>query len=78
MFIPQGGGEHHRHHRCSGEPITLALMKMALRVLKRRIAYEVPSQDLRLDRTRMPALPISRFLLGDIRIRPEIVAPPAT
>lgn len=74
MFIPQGGGEHHRHHRCPGEGITLALMKMALKVFTLRIDYDVPSQDLRIDRTRMPALPVSRFLLRDVRIRPEVAA----
>lgn len=68
MFIPQGGGDHHRHHRCPGEPITLALMKVALRLLTSRIAYEVPPQDLRIDRTRLPALPMSRFRINVDRL----------
>lgn len=67
-FIPQGGGDPHRQHRCPGEPVTLALMKMALRVLTERIAYDVPKQNLDIDRRRLPALPASRFLLANVRL----------
>ena len=68
-LIPQGGGDHYRHHRCPGEWITLALMKVAVRILTERIGYELPDQDLRIDRKRLPALPMSRFIIKNIAMR---------
>lgn len=68
-FIPQGGGDYHRNHRCPGEGIAIALMKVAADVLSRRISYQVPAQDLRIDRTRLPALPRSRFLMCNVKDR---------
>lgn len=65
-LIPQGGGDHYRHHRCPGEWITLALMKVAVRTLMERIRYELPDQDFRIDRKRLPALPMSRFIMRDV------------
>jgi fatty-acid peroxygenase len=62
-FIPQGGGDPFRHHRCAGEGPTLALMEVALDFLLHRVRYEVPKQDLTLDLARMPALPPSGFQL---------------
>ena len=66
-FIPQGGGDHHQGHRCAGEWITIELMKVAVDFLARRIAYDVPDQDLRIDRARLPALPRSRFVIGNVQ-----------
>lgn len=66
-FIPQGGGDHHQGHRCAGEWITIELMKVAVDFLARRIAYDVPEQDLRIDRARLPALPRSRFVIGNVQ-----------
>jgi fatty-acid peroxygenase len=68
-FIPQGGGDPHIHHRCPGEPITLALMHVALEFLTRDIAYDLPPQDLSIDFTRLPALPTSHVILSNIRLR---------
>lgn len=68
-LVPQGGGDHHRHHRCPGEAITLALMKLAMRMLTTRLAYDVPRQNLEIDRTRMPALPADRFVLSGVQLR---------
>lgn len=65
-LIPQGGGDHYRHHRCPGEWITLALMKVAVRILTERIAYELPDQDIRIDRRRLPALPVSRLIIKNV------------
>jgi len=56
-LVPQGGGDPHLHHRCAGESLTVELVKLALGVLAARIRYDVPEQDLRIDRTRLPALP---------------------
>lgn len=66
-FVPQGGGSHHDGHRCPGEPITVALVQLALRLLTTAMRYEVPPQDLRVDLTSMPALPASGFIIGNIR-----------
>nr|WP_264185562.1 cytochrome P450 [Roseicella aerolata] len=66
-FIPQGGGDHHQGHRCPGEWITIELMKVAVDFLARRIAYDVPDQDLRIELSRLPALPRSRFVISNVR-----------
>lgn len=67
-FIPQGGGDHFLGHRCAGEWVTVELMKVAVDFLARRLAYDVPGQqDLRITRSRMPALPRSRFVIANVR-----------
>lgn len=73
-FTPQGAGDPASGHRCPGEPITLELMTRALRLLTREMAYEVPPQDLTVDLRRMPAGPVSGFVLG--RPRPCAVPGP--
>jgi fatty-acid peroxygenase len=65
-LMPQGGGEP-LGHRCPGEGVALALMRLALDFLVRRMSYAVPAQDLEIDRTRLPALPRSRFVISDVR-----------
>jgi len=65
-FIPQGGGVHHLNHRCPGEWITIELMKMVAILLAGRITYDVPAQDLRIDRSSLPALPRSRFVISNV------------
>jgi fatty-acid peroxygenase len=67
-FVPQGGGTYEHHHRCPGEGITVELMKQAVRWLLHEIQYEVPPQDLQIDRQRLPALPRSRFVMTNIRL----------
>ncbi|SFI22855.1 cytochrome P450 [Modicisalibacter xianhensis] len=66
-FIPQGGGEHAVNHRCPGEWFTIALIKEGVRQLTRHMTYEVPQQDLRIDWSRMPIIPESRFVIASIR-----------
>jgi fatty-acid peroxygenase len=66
-FVPQGGGDHYANHRCAGEWITIALMKAAVDVLVRRLRYDVPDQDLRVDYARLPALPKSRFVIRNVQ-----------
>jgi fatty-acid peroxygenase len=68
-FIPQGGGDHYRHHRCAGEWVTIELMKVALRLLTGSMEYEVPPQDLRIKLSRVPAIPESRFVINNVRRR---------
>lgn len=65
-FIPQGGGDHYANHRCAGEWVTIELMKVASDFLARRIEYDVPEQDLRIDASRLPALPRSRFVIRNV------------
>lgn len=66
-LVPQGGGDPNLGHRCAGEPITLRLVRQASRFLARDVEYEVPPQDLDIDRSRMPALPRSRVVLSGVR-----------
>lgn len=69
-FIPQGGGDHYRNHRCPGEWITIAIMKRATGLLTRAMRYDVPPQDLRIRRSKMPPLPNSRFIIRGVeRVR---------
>jgi fatty-acid peroxygenase len=66
-FIPQGGGDHYVDHRCPGETIAIELMKQAADCFTQRMTYVVPEQDLRIDWSRMPALPQSRFVIRNVR-----------
>lgn len=65
-FIPQGGGNPHRSHRCPGETATIELMKRAIRQLVSQMEYTVPEQDLRIDKSSFPTLPKSRFIMRDV------------
>jgi fatty-acid peroxygenase len=69
-FVPQGGGDPQVHHRCPGEWATIELMKTAVTALTRWIDYQVPEQDLRVSLGRMPTLPASGFVIGQVRRRP--------
>lgn len=66
-LIPQGGGNYYANHRCAGEQITVQLMKLAVRLLVTKIAYNVPRQDLRVRLSRIPTLPSSRFVIEGVR-----------
>jgi len=72
-LIPQGGGSHYDGHRCAGEWITIELLKRAVRQLS-ALDFRVPRQDLRVHLSRMPAEPVSRFVMERVRRRgvPEI------
>lgn len=66
-FIPQGAGQTATTHRCPGEQVTLELIKEAVRLLCRDMDYDVPEQDFTVRRDRMPALPESGFVIGNVR-----------
>lgn len=66
-LIPQGGGDHNESHRCPGEWITIELMKRAVSLLTVAMDYDVPEQDLRVELSRMPAVPKSRFVITNAR-----------
>lgn len=68
LFVPQGGGDPARTHRCPGEAMTVALMAAALRVLCRDLAWSVPDQDLTVDLSCIPARPASGVLLDRLRL----------
>lgn len=68
-LIPQGGGSHQMNHRCPGEWITIALMKNAISFLNDEITYDVPGQNLVIRLSRIPAIPKSRFMISNVRIR---------
>ncbi|WP_151637977.1 cytochrome P450 [Noviherbaspirillum aerium] len=66
-FIPQGDGDFDLGHRCAGEWLTIELVKTATRLLLFSMDYDVPAQDLRIDMSRMPAIPESRFVISQVR-----------
>jgi len=66
-FIPQGGGDPAKTHRCPGEGITIEVMKKSLDFLVNQIEFEVPNQDLSFNLDRMPTLPKSGFVMSSIR-----------
>jgi fatty-acid peroxygenase len=66
-FVPHGGGDHHVNHRCPGEAIAVELLKTEAEFLTRRVAYEVPAQDLEPAWSRVPALPRSKFIIRNVR-----------
>jgi fatty-acid peroxygenase len=70
-FVPQGGGDAQQHHRCPGEGVAVALMKVSVEFLARRLGYEVPPQDLRINFARLPALPHSHFVMRDVTPLPN-------
>jgi fatty-acid peroxygenase len=72
-FIPQGGGDPATGHRCPGEDITIALMKVAVNLLTKSMTYDVPEQDLEIKLNRMPALPRSRFRMTNVRRRSTVL-----
>ena len=66
-FIPQGGSNPEKGHRCPGEGITIEIMKTALDFLVNKIEYDVPNQDLSYSMEKMPTLPESKFIMSNIR-----------
>jgi fatty-acid peroxygenase len=68
-FIPQGPGDHYANHRCPGEWITIALMQQAVTFLAGDLRYEVPPQDLTINRSKLPPLPGSRFVMTSVAMR---------
>lgn len=65
-FIPQGGGNHFKNHRCPGELPTIKLMEAGINVLANELRYVVPAQNLDINLSRMPAIPHSRFIITEI------------
>ena len=70
-FIPQGGGDSSKGHRCPGEGITIALMKLGLDILINQIEFKIPEQDLSYSLIKIPSLPKSEFIMSNIRRKPQ-------
>ena len=66
-FIPQGGGDPSKGHRCPGEGVTIELMKLALDILINQIEFKIPEQDLSYSLVKIPSLPKSGFIMSNIR-----------
>lgn len=66
-FIPQGGGDAAKTHRCPGEGITVAIMKTVIDFLVERIDYNIPKQVLSYPLNRIPTLPESGFIMTNIK-----------
>jgi fatty-acid peroxygenase len=67
QFIPQGGGDPAKTHRCPGEGITMEIMKTSVDFLVNKVKFEVPNQDLSYNTARIPTLPKSGFVMINIR-----------
>lgn len=68
-FIPQGGGDPSKTHRCPGEGIVLEVMKASIHFLSNKIRYDVPNQDLSYTLNRIPTLPKSGFILRNVDVK---------
>lgn len=66
-FIPQGGGDPGKGHRCPGEGITIEIMKASLNFLASNVDFEVPEQDLSYSLSRIPTLPESGFIMKNMK-----------
>jgi len=68
-FIPQGGGDPAKGHRCPGEGITIEIMKASLDFLVNKIDYDVPNQDLSYSLSKIPTFPESGFVMSNIKFK---------
>lgn len=66
-FIPQGGGDPSKGHRCPGEGITIGIMKTSLDFLVNKIDYDVPNQNLSYSLSKIPTFPESGFVMSNIK-----------
>lgn len=62
-FLPQGGGDFVKGHRCPGDILTTEVMKASLDFIACHLSYKVPKQNLRYRLCRIPALPKSRLVI---------------
>lgn len=67
-FVPQGAGDAAVGHRCPGEDIATALIERTAELLAGNVRWEVPEQNLAIDYTRLPALPVSRLRVTGLHI----------
>ena len=65
-FMPQGGGDCNKGHRCAGELVTTEVMKSSLDFITNHLTYKVPKQNLRYRLSRIPTLPKSKFIMSNV------------
>ena len=69
-FIPQGGGDPAKGHRCPGEWSTITLLKTGIEFIVKHLTYQIPLQDFSYRLRRMPTIPKSRFIMSKVRYQP--------
>lgn len=62
-IVSQGAGKIATTHRCPGEPVTVALMERAVRLLS-DVPWHLPEQPQRTDLSRFPANPGGKLLVA--------------
>lgn len=68
-FMPQGGGDCNKGHRCAGELVTIEVMKTSFDFIANHLTYKVPKQDLNYRLSRIPTLPKSRLLMNSVKYK---------
>lgn len=68
-FLPQGGGDPNKGHRCAGEMVTIKIMIESFKFLACNLNYKVPKQNLRYCFMRMPTLPKDGFIIKKVRVK---------
>ncbi|WP_027965384.1 cytochrome P450 [Halalkalibacillus halophilus] len=68
-FIPQGGGDYYKGHRCAGEWITIEILKEFTDFMVSEIDYTLPEQDLSFKLNEIPTLPESRVKITNVKIK---------
>ncbi len=66
-FIPQGGGDYDKGHRCAGEWATVKILQTTIHFLTNEIEYDVPEQDLTISMARIPTYPKSGFIIKNVK-----------
>lgn len=66
-FIPQGGGNPIKTHRCPGEGVTVKITQSVINFLLNYIDFDVKKQDLSYSLSRIPTLPKSGFIITNVR-----------
>lgn len=66
-FIPQGGGDYYRGHRCPGEWLTIEVMKVLADFIVNKMSYSIPRQELRYSLIRIPSQPKGGLIMTHIK-----------
>ncbi|BCN30431.1 cytochrome P450 [Anaeromicropila herbilytica] len=66
LFMPQGGGDYKKGHRCAGELVTVEIMKASFDFIANNLEYQVPKQNLKIRLSRIPTLPKSGFRMEKV------------
>ncbi len=70
-FIPQGGGDYDKGHRCAGEWATVKVMMVFMELFAKELDYEVCEQDLTYSMARIPTYPESGFRMKVLSLKPK-------